>query len=189
MASTGARYAVGIGTGAATGAATGSALGPWGTLIGGAIGAGAGAIGAGVSGGQEAQARAELEEEQKRRKKELLLQYLRNRVASSGLPTGAIDARMAVNGLDRQAAAENDALNQATEISPNAFLPIAQAGTQAAGRVYNSLNAPQPQQQQMQLGPVPQLPAGVVDQSLNHATQPGNYQLQLPDWLDDRRYR
>lgn len=186
MASAG-RYAVGIGTGAASGAAAGSVIGPWGTAIGGALGAGIGALGTALGDDANDKTREELEEEQKRRRKELLLDYLRNRVAQSGLPTGEIDAMRAVKGLERQEGAENEALAARDQIDPMAFVGMAQQGAQAAGRTYNALNAPQPQQ--MQLGPVPQLPAGVVDQSLNHATQPGNYQLQLPDWLDDRRYR
>lgn len=153
VSSNAGKYAAGIGGGAASGAAAGAAIGPWGALIGGLIGGGAGAIGTGLQIGNENDQRAALEEEQRRRKKELVIQFLRDRIAREGGSTEGADVQMAQNSLGRQQQQQTDAFNQSTELNPMAFVPIAQAGTQAAGRVYNSLN--QPQQQPMQLLPMP----------------------------------
>ena len=150
MASTGQNYAVGIGTGAASGAATGSVFGPWGTLIGGVVGAGAGAIGAAVKTNAEADERDKLKEEQRRRRKQMLIDILQRQAAEYGQPTEDIEAIRGVDRVHRAERAENQGLADAQQLDPQAFLPIAQQGLTAANNTYKSFQTPQVNPQQMQ---------------------------------------
>ena len=173
MPTTGQRYAVGIGTGAASGAAAGSALGPWGALIGGAIGAGGGAVSAAMGASEEAKQRALMEEQEKRKKRAILMNLLRNQAAAAGFDTTQLDTQNAENDLDYQTLQDNRAFTTAHRIDPASFAPIAAAGTQAAGRVYNGLNSPSLQLQPMQSQPT---------------AAPGDYQLDTPRLLQDDEY-
>lgn len=142
MATKGQNYAVGIGTGAAGGAAIGSSILPgWGTAIGAGVGAIGGAIEGAFANSEEAKQKAVLEAQQKRRKKEILLELLRNQAAGAGIPTTALDTQMAENDENWQQASENSQFAAQHRISPNAFVGMAQQGLSAAGRTYNGLNA------------------------------------------------
>lgn len=181
MPTTGQRYAVGIGTGAASGAAAGASLGPWGALVGGAIGAGGGAISAAMGASEEAKQRALMEEQEKRRKKEVLLELLRNDAASGGWPTTGLDTQMKLNDINYDALQNDRAFTAAHRIGPEAFVPIAQAGTQAAGRVYNSLNTPSSAPSDYQPMPIaqqaPQLQHPRLLQGDEYSLDPSRYRL------------
>lgn len=181
MATRAQNYAVGIGGGAAAGAASGAAIGgPWGALIGGVVGAGGGAVGAAVKSNAEDDERQRLQEEQKRRRKRMLIDLLQRQAASYGQNTEDISATLGANDERRAEAQETRGLMQSQELSPQAFLPIAQQGLQAANTAYTKANAP-PQG------------APVSGQSMQAMPQQGQapqqayqaYQLQRPRWLED----
>lgn len=143
MATSGQNYAVGIGTGAAGGAASGAAFGPWGALIGAGIGAAGGAISAGVANSKEADEKRRMLAAQQRSRHDILLDLQRNYAAKNGVDTTYLDTLRALKGEDLQNASQNAQFAAQHRIDPSSFVPIAQLGTQAAGRVYNKLNAPQ----------------------------------------------
>ena len=179
MPTTGQRYAVGIGTGAASGAAAGSVIGPWGTVIGGAIGAGAGAIGAAMGASEESKQRALMEEQEKRKKKAILLQLLRNKAAEYGADTTYLDTQMALKDLDYENLQNDRAFTAAHRIGPDAFVPMAQLGAQAAGRTYNGLQAPQAQTQfqPSQFQPMQQQTPQLLQEPDEYSLDPKRYSL------------
>lgn len=140
MASTGQRYAVGIGTGAASGALAGSALGPWGAAIGGVVGGAGGAVSAAMGNSEEAKQRALMEAQHARSKKQILMDMLRERMQQGGLDTSGVDARMQLNDLNVDNTNDERAFQASHRIDPAAFAPIAQAGTAAAGKIYDAYN-------------------------------------------------
>lgn len=143
MATSGQNYAVGIGTGAAGGAASGAAFGPWGALIGAGIGAAGGAISAGVANSKEADEKRRMLAAQQRSRHDILLDLQRNYAARNGVDTTYLDTLRALKGEDLQNASQDAQFAAQHRIDPASFVPIAQLGTQAAGRVYSGLKAPQ----------------------------------------------
>lgn len=143
MPTTGQRYGVGIGTGAAAGAAAGSALGPWGALVGGVVGGVGGAVSASMGESEEAKQRALIEERRKRERKAVLLNLLRQQATSGGSDTAYLDTLMGNSDTDYANLQEDRAFTAQHRIDPASFAPIAQYGTQAAGRIYDYYNTPQ----------------------------------------------
>lgn len=142
MATKGQNYGVGIGTGAAGGAAAGSVFGPWGTAIGAGVGAIGGAISAGVANAKEADEKRHLEQAQERSRKAILYDLYRKMAQSGGFDTTYPDTLMQLKGQQLAEQAQNAQFAAAHRIDPNSFATMAQLGTQAAGRTYNSLNQP-----------------------------------------------
>lgn len=140
MPTTGQRYGVGIGTGIASGAAAGSALGPWGALVGGVVGGVGGAVSAGMGEAEENKQRALIEEERRRKRKALLVNLYRQQAQLGGLDTTELDTQLAMNDMDYENLQQDRAFTAAHRIDPAAFAPIAQYGTQAAGRIYDYYN-------------------------------------------------
>lgn len=185
MATSGQNYAVGIGTGAAGGAATGSAFGPWGALIGAGIGAIGGGISAGLSNHKEAEEKARLEAAQKRSRENILIDLQRDYAARHGVDTTYLDTLRALKGEQRQEAAQNAAFGAAHRIDPQSFVPIAVAGTQAAGRIYNSFNQPSVQPTSFKLPAAQPTYAGVDVSQMQPMSLPSIGPQSYP--VDDRQ--
>ena len=139
MATNGQRYAVGIGTGAAGGAVAGTAILPgWGTAIGAGVGAIGGAVGAAMGNSEEAKQRALMEQANARSKKQILMDMLRQRMQQGGLDTTGVDAQMQLNDLNVNNTADERQFQASHRIDPSSFAPMAQLGTQAAGKIYDA---------------------------------------------------
>jgi hypothetical protein len=195
MATKGQNYAVGIGTGAAGGAAAGSAFGPWGTAIGAGVGAIGGAVSAGMANSKEADEKRKLAAAQQRSRQNILIDLQRDYAARHGVDTTYLDTLRALKGEGRQEAAQNAAFAAQHRIDPQSFVPIAVAGTQAAGRLYNQANtpvtaAPKPTQFQLTepMSAPPPAASNYPELQLSAPEDPymgqrNGYRLPVPDFL------